>query len=138
MSEQIISALRDALEDGLPISVHRNATLPEEIAPLGYASLGDGAPGQPIDITLSPITYSYAHSMPLELAVQVADNDAALASLKQAVNTTILADRTLGGLCEWIEIYPEEAQAGAFPGAASVKFQIVNLVVHYQTANPLS
>ena len=138
MSETIIAALRTALTDGLPIEVHRNASLPEVIGENGFASLGDGAPGEPVDVTMSPITYSYAHSMPLDLAVQTADNDAALKVLKDAVNTTILADRTLGGLCEWIEIFPQEAEAGAFPGAASVKFQIINLVVHYQTANPLS
>lgn len=138
MSETIIAALRTALNEGLPVAVHRNASLPEVIGANGFASLGDGAPGDPVDVTISPITYSYAHTMPLDLAVQAADNDAALATLKAAVNTTILADRTLGGLCEWIEIFPQEAEAGAFPGAASVKFQIVNLVVHYQTANPLS
>ncbi len=138
MSEPIIVALAAALNAGLPCDVHRNASLPETVGPNGFASLGDGAPGEPVDIALSPITYSYAHSMPLDLAVQASDNDAALKILKDAVNTTILSDRTLGGLCEWIEIYPDEAAAGAFPGAASVKFQIVNLVVHYQTANPLS
>lgn len=138
MSEPIIAALQAALEDGLPVAVLRNASLPEVIGANGFANLGDGAPGEPVDVTLSPITYSYAHSMPLELAVQTSDNDAALKNLKDAVNTTILSDRTLGGLCEWIEVFPQAAEAGAFPGAASVKYQIINLVVHYQTANPLS
>lgn len=138
MSEPILAALHALLVDGLAADVHRNAALPEVVSAGGFANLVDGAPGEPIDVALSPITYSYAHTVPLELAVQAADNDTALAALKGAVSTAILADRTLGGLCEWIEIFPQSAEAGAFPGAARVKFQIINLVVHYQTANPLS
>ena len=138
MSEPILVALHALLAGGLEATVLRNATLPEVVSADGFANLVDGAPGDPIDVALSPITYSYAHTVPLELAVQTSDNDTALASLKEDVSAAILADRTLGGLCEWIEIFPQSAEAGAFPGAARVKFQIVNLVVHYQTANPLS
>lgn len=138
MSEPILVALHALLAGGLEATVLRNATLPEVVSAAGFANLVDGAPGDPIDVALSPITYSYAHTVPLELAVQTSDNDTALASLKEDVSAAILADRTLGGLCEWIEIFPQSAEAGAFPGAARVKFQIVNLVVHYQTANPLS
>ena len=69
MSEPILVALHALLAGGLEATVLRNATLPEVVSADGFANLVDGAPGDPIDVALSPITYSYAHTVPLELAL---------------------------------------------------------------------
>ena len=48
------------------------------------------------------------------------------------------ADRTLGGLCDWIE--PEAPASVDLPieGAAALKAAIITVVLHYTTTGPLA
>ncbi|MCV0428716.1 MAG: hypothetical protein K5905_24945 [Roseibium sp.] len=62
----------------LPATVLRGEVLSGRVPAEGLLILRDGEPGEP-EVTLSPLRYHYQHR----------------------------ADRTLGGLCDWVE---EEAQ----------------------------
>ena len=55
----------------------------------------------------------------------------------QQIGAVILADRTLGGLCDWVE--PEAPEPVDLPveGGASLKAAIVPVLLHYATADPL-
>lgn len=135
--ETILAALHTRL---LPLSalVLRDEVLPERIPTTGLIILRDGQPGEP-EVTLSPLRYLYQQRAELEVVVQAPNGRAsAFDTLIAAIGTTIEADRTLGGLCDWIE--PEAPASIDLPieGAAALKAAIVTVVLHYTTTGPLA
>lgn len=60
---------------------------------IGAGDLGDA------EITLSPLTYFYDHGIPVEV---LAADEAMVDAISQAIGAAIDADRTLGGLCDWL------------------------------------
>ena len=63
------------------------------------------------------IGYHYQHRAEIEAVVQGANRDAAFDTLTASIGAALAADRTLGGLCDWIE-----AEVNLpFEGAASLK-----------------
>ena len=102
--ESILQALLAALQT-VPASILRGEVLPERVPAGGLLILRDGEPGEP-EVTLSPLRYHYEHRAELEVVVQgkaSADRDAAFDVLTSAIGTALAADRTLGGLCDWVE-----------------------------------
>ena len=59
-------------------------------------------------------------------------------SLIASIGTALEADRTLGGLCEWVE--PEAPASVDLPveGAAALKAAVITVVLHYTTTGPLA
>jgi len=100
--ETILSALADLLRTIPNVPVLRGEVLPERIPPAGLMILRDGEPGEP-EVTLSPLTYHYRHRAEIEAVVQGANRDAAFDALCAGIGAVIAADRTLGGLCDWVE-----------------------------------
>ena len=100
--ETILTALADLLRTVPHVPVLRGEVLPERIPPAGLLIMRDGDPGDPA-VTLSPLTYHYQHRSELEVIVQGADRDTGFAALCGQIGAVIAADRTLGGLCDWIE-----------------------------------
>jgi hypothetical protein len=75
----------------------------------------------------------------LEVVVQTSNGRAtAFDSLIAAIGTALETDRTLGGLCDWVE--PEAPASVDLPieGAAALKAAIVTVVLHYTTNGPLA
>ena len=137
--EQVLGALFDALGAALPVGVTllRNAVLPERIPPAGLLILRDGDPGEPA-VTLSPLCYHYQHRAEVEAVVQsAADRDAAFDVLAAGVGVGLTADRTLGGLCDWIEAEAPRPVDLAIDGAAAMKAAVITVVLHYASADPL-
>lgn len=100
--ENVLAALHARL---LPLTalVLRDELLPERIPAAGLVILRDGQPGEP-EVTLSPLRYHYQHRAELEVVVQAGTGRAsAFDILIAAIGTALEADRTLGGLCDWIE-----------------------------------
>jgi len=117
----------------------RGEVLPERIPPGGLLILRDGDPGEP-EVTLSPVRYHYQHRAEIEAIVQsgtAAERDASLDDLLTAVGTTIAADRTLGGLCDWIEASAPQPVDLPIEGAAALKAAIVTVTLIYKTADTL-
>ena len=135
--ETILTALADLLRTIPHVPVLRGEVLPERIPPAGLMILRDGTPGEP-GVTLSPLTYHFQHRAELEMIVQSAkDRDALFDALVAKISAVIAADRTLRGLCDWIE--PEAAEPVDLPveGAASLKAGIIPITLHYATSNAL-
>ena len=106
--ETILTALADLLRTIPHVPVLRGEVLPERIPPAGLMILRDGTPGEP-GVTMSPLTYHFQHRAELEMIVQSAtDRDALFDALVAQVGAVIAADRTLRGLCDWVE--PEAAE----------------------------
>ncbi|MBA4492423.1 acyl-CoA transferase [Paracoccus sp. S1E-3] len=133
--ETVLTGLHARLST-LSSSALRSDLPPERVPPDGLLILRDGEPGEP-EVTLSPVAYHYQHRAEIEAVVQGTDRDAAFDALCASIGTAIAADRTLGGLCDWIE--PEAPRPVDLPveGAASLKAAIIPVILHYTTADPL-
>jgi hypothetical protein len=135
--ETILAALHARLQS-LAALILRDEVLPERIPPAGLIILRDGQPGDP-EVTLSPLRYHYQHRAELEVVVQAPNGRArAFDNLIAAIGTALEADRTLGGLCDWIE--PEAPASVDLPveGAVTLKAAVITVVLHYTTTGPLA
>jgi hypothetical protein len=138
--EQVLGALFAVLGAGLPtgVAILRNAALPERVPAAGLLILRDGDPGEPA-VTLSPLRYHYQHRAEVEAVVQSAtDRDAAFDMLAVGVGVTLAVDRTLGGLCDWVEAEAPHPVDLAVDGAATLKAAVITIVLHYASADPLA
>lgn len=135
--ETVLAALHARLQPLAALSL-RDEVLPERIPATGLIILRDGQPGEP-EVTLSPLRYHYQHRAELEVVVQAANGRAsAFDTLIAAIGTALEADRTLGGLCDWIE--PEAPASLDLPidGAAALKAAVITVVLHDTTTGPLA
>ena len=135
--ETILAALYARLQPLAALTL-RDEVLPERIPTAGLIILRDGQPGDP-EVTLSPLRYHYQHRAELEVVVQTPNGRAtAFDTLIAAIGTTLEIDRTLGGLCDWVE--PEAPASIDLPieGAAALKAAVITVVLHYTTTGPLA
>jgi hypothetical protein len=134
--ETILSALHGLLQT-LPATVLRGGVLPERVPAVGLMILRDGNPGEP-GVTLSPLTWHYQHRAELEVVVQAnAGRDADFDHLIAQIGAALSADRTLGGLCDWVEAEAPEPVDLPIEGATSLRAAIIPVVLHYSVGDPL-
>lgn len=93
-----------------------------------------------VETTLSPVAYWYDHEVPVEI---YAFDEAALDALLVALGVAIDADRTLGGLVDWLDaVAPETDDLAAYSPdgdlLASDRVTTLNLTASYSTSGPLS
>lgn len=134
--EKTIATLHTELST-LPATVLRGEVLPERIPATGLLILRDGEPGAP-EVTLSPLSYTYQHEVEIEVVIQGDDRDTRFDALCSSIGTLIAGDRTLGGLCDWLEAEAPKPVDLAFEGAASLKAAVLTLTLHYTTSDPLA
>jgi hypothetical protein len=138
--ETILQALQAALEARMPSGavLERNIALPARIPAGGAAILRDGEPGEP-EVTLSPVLYHYAHRAEVDLLVEDLPQarDATFDALARALGAAVANDRTLGGLCDWVEAEAPRPVDLPVEGAVSLKAAVIPVVLHYSTADPL-
>ena len=135
--ELILAALHARLQPLAALTL-RDEVLPERIPAAGLIILRDGQPGEP-EVTLSPLRYHYQHRAELEVVVQAGTGRAsAFDGLISAIGAALEADRTLGGLCNWVE--PEAPATVDLPveGAAALKAAVIAVALHYTTTGPLA
>ena len=136
--EKILSALLARLETVPGATAKREAPLPEVVPASGLIILRDGDPGDP-EVLLSPVTYLWEHQTEIEIILQRGQDDdsAALDSLLMAVGDVLAADRSLGGLAEWLEWGAPKTSGLAIDGAAALRGATVPLTIHYGSSDPL-
>ncbi|NJS39835.1 MAG: acyl-CoA transferase [Rhodobacteraceae bacterium] len=120
----------------LPATTLRGDVLPERVPAAGLVILRDGEPGEP-EVTLSPLRYHYQHRAEIEAVVQGATRDVTFDTLCASIGTAIAADRTLGGLCDWIEAEAPRPVDLPVEGAATLKAAVIPVVLHYTLIDPL-
>ena len=132
------SSALHALLQTQPAPVLRGEVLPERVPAAGLLILRDGDPGEPA-VTLSPLRYHYQHRAEVEAVVQSGTGrDAAFDALAAGVGTALAADRTLGGLCDWVEAEAPRPVDLPVDGAATLKAAVIPIVLHYSTSDPLA
>lgn len=137
--EAVLVALFARLQEvGSGVTVLRNAILPERIPDSGLIILRDGESGEP-EITLSPLLYHWEHRAEVELLIRGAsDIEASFDGLVQALGEAVNSDRTLSGLCDWVEAGSPDPVDLAVEGATHIRAAVVALTLHYTSADPLA
>jgi hypothetical protein len=138
-SEMVMAALHALIDNATfpTLSVLRNEVLPVRLPRGGLAILRDGDPGEP-EVTMSPLQYHYERRASLEVFTAGPDRGAAFDAIAQAIGLAIEGDRTLGGLCDWVEPEAPEPQDLPVEGADTIKAAAIPIVLHYSTSNPLT
>lgn len=135
--ETVLQALHNVLL-GLPHSAVRGGVLPERLPANGLFILRDGEPGEP-DVTMSPLTYHYEHKAEVEAIIQISDHlDTNFDLMTSALGAAINGDRTLGGLCDWVEAKAPQPVDLPMEGVAHFKAAIIPVHLHYSTGDPLA
>ena len=135
--ETILTALHLRLQT-LAAPVMRGDVLPERIPPTGLIILRDGKPGDP-EVTLSPLTYFFEHRAELEVVIQAGTGrDVLFDTLTASIGTALAVDRTLGGLCDWVEAEAPEPVDLPIEGAAALKAAVIIVVLHHASPDPLT
>lgn len=138
--EEVLAALFARLQAMPGAIVNREEPLPEKVPAAGLVILRDGDPGEP-EVLLSPLTYLWQHQTEIEVVVQQAPADDAtrtLDSLLAEIGSALAADRTLGGLADWVEWGAPRTRDLAIDGAAGLKAAVVTVTLHYASSDPLA
>ncbi|ADK99389.1 hypothetical protein [Brevundimonas subvibrioides] len=139
LREQVIEAVVALLQTAVPTAeVKRNVDAPDRAPTGGLIVVRDGDPGEP-EQTFSPLTYTYTHAIGVEV-VAPADPDARSAALDAiliGIGNAVEADRTLGGLAEWLEPTSPDLGDARATNAQPVRWATFDLNAVYSTRNPL-
>ena len=139
--EQVLGAVHALIASALPSAeVKRNLAKPERVPPGGLVIVRDGDPGEP-EVTLSPLTYIYAHRIPIEIAAYETANEArehTLDDMLAAIGGAVGSNRTLGGLCDFIEAEAPATEDIEAVGARAVRWADAVIVATYGTSDPLN
>lgn len=138
--ETILQRLYAALEltlNPLQVDLRRNDVLPTKINPNGLVIQRDGDPGEP-ETTFSPLLYHYEHRAEVEVFVQPgSDREALFDDLCRAIGAAVVADRTLGGLCDWTEAEAPAPDDTPIDGAVTYRAAVIGVRLHYAVSDPL-
>lgn len=135
----LVAALKSTVRPSAARDVQRGAAIPVTIPSGGLVILRDGEPGEP-EVTLSPLRYHYTHRAEAEVFLQAdsATRDAKFDAICVKIGEAAAADRTLGGLCDWVEAQAPRPADLPVEGGAPIKAAIVPIVLHYTTTDPLT
>jgi len=138
--EQVLAAIAARLAGVAGATILRNAALPQIIPPGGLVIMGDGDPGEPT-VILSPLAYLYDHRVDIDVVVREHDpaaRDALFDALLVDIAAALHAERTLGGLADWIEVLPARPAEIPVEGAETLKAATLTCIVTYETADSLA
>lgn len=137
----VLALVAAALPGWEVIGLTAAAAKPSRVPAGGRAVLREGDPGEP-DVDLSPLAYNYAHEIPIELDAlerpggpEPTDQiDAALV----AIGTAVASNRTLGGLCHWLDARLPTVDEANAEGARGGSATALIITANYTTTNPLN
>lgn len=133
---RLYAALQAEFEMTL-VDLRRNDVLPTKIKDAGLVILRDGDPGEP-EYSFSPLQYHYEHRAQVEVFVQPdSDREALFDDLCRSVGAAVVADRTLGGLCDWCEAEAPAPDDTPVEGAPTYRAAVIGVRLHYAVSDPL-
>jgi len=139
--EQVLDAVKALVAAALPnADVKRNLAKADRIPPGGLVIVRDGEPGEP-EVMLSPLTYIYTHRIPIEVAAyetSTKPREQVIDEMLGAIGTAVAADRTLGGLCDFIEAEAPVTDDVETAGARAGRWADAAIVAVYGTTDPLN
>lgn len=140
----VLAALKALVELALPYArvqgfeADEDPVKPDRADPGGDVLGYPGSPGEP-EHTLSPLTYHFDHEIVLEVSPAPGpDGGDVLDVMLGAIGARIVADRTLGGLADWIEAEMPDLNDRNTEGATGRSWARVPIIVSYSTTDPLN
>ncbi len=137
--ETVLQTLFETLQAVSGPRVLRNEVLPEKVPTGGLLILRDGDPSEPETI-LSPLSYYWQHLASLEVFVQAGtatERDQMMDALFQKIALALIADQTLGDLCDRVTPHAADTSSVVIEGAANIKAAIVPIELIYTTDSQL-
>jgi hypothetical protein len=134
--------LRQELAGGLMLPpaplFQRDQEGPDRIPPGGLVILRDGDPGEP-EVMMSPLVYIYDHQAEIDVLVTgpAGERQRRFDVICAAIGQAIEADRTLGGLCDWVQGRAPQPAAIADTGGDEIKAATIGVVLTYGSPSPL-
>jgi hypothetical protein len=139
--EQVLDAIKACVAAALPgADVKRNLAKADRIPPGGLVIIRDGDPGEP-EVLLSPLLYVYTHRIPIEVAAYETSSqprEQVLDEMLGAIGAAVAGDRTLGGLCDFIETEAPATNDVETAGARAGRWADAAIVAVYGTTDPLN
>lgn len=136
--EMVLEALKGALALALPnAEISRKEPKAQRVGPGGRLVIFDGDPGE-AEVLLSPLSYTYEHRIPVEIATTGGDPAALLETILLTIGAVLKADRTLGGLCSWLDAEAPSLDPLEAPGTAVDASTDLVLIATYTTTSPLA
>jgi len=142
-SEAVLTALAGVVKaacDSVSAQFSRNSVLPVAVPTAGFATVFDGDAGEP-EQTFSPLTFHFEHQAEIEVVVAgatAAQRDARFDALVEVIGLGLLADRTLGGLVDWMQARAPLVDVDPVEGGEALKSATIPVVLHYATTDPLT
>jgi hypothetical protein len=140
----VVTAIKAMIEAALPgvevLGLDGKDADPATVPESGRVIVMTGDPGDP-EIDLSPLTYNYNHPVPISLSGYATDDDdleTVIDGMMRAIGVACEQDRTLGGLCNWIEPTAPITEYDAIQGTEVPKDADFMIVASYATSNPLT
>jgi len=105
-----------------------------------WLHVGVGDPGEPVDVTLSPLLYQWEHPVPVTATVRgksLSERTEDLDALLRAVAAAIAADRRLGDTVDWSEAtspIEEDIRVEGDTPARQARFEVL---LTYDSPGPL-
>jgi hypothetical protein len=137
---QVILAVKALVQSALPGAKVRggdgDTSKPERIGPGGCVIVHPGDPGDP-EVDLSPPAYNYSHRLFLEVAAADGKGGADLDAMLVPIGEAFAADRTLGGLCEFIVPGAPDRNDRSTDAIATTNWAVVPIDAEYSCSDPL-
>lgn len=113
---------------------------PGRVGPLGRIVVRSGDVGDP-EVDLCPLVYHYEHRIPVEVVAYETPgttSEQVVDGMLVLLGGALEGDRTLGGLCDWIEATAPSTDDIYVEGARAPKGADLVIVASYSTSNPLT
>jgi hypothetical protein len=137
----VILAVKALVAAALPAAdlrgFDKDTSKPTRIGPGGVVIGHPGEPGDP-EIDLCPPRYNYEHRLFLEVAAPDGAGGETLDGMLRAIGDGINADRTLGGLCNYLSAQAADRNDRTTDLLATTNWAVVPIVAQYETSDPLA
>ncbi|MCG7350030.1 hypothetical protein [Sphingomonas sp. ACRSK] len=140
----VLAAVKALIESALPgatvLGLDGKDAAPARVPPNGRVVVRSGEPGEP-EVDLCPPVYHYDHRIPIEVdgyQTTARTGEEVIDEMMGRIGTAVEADRTLGGLCDWLEPTVPNTDDIYVEGANPARGGDFDLVASYSTTSPLN
>lgn len=138
---QVLLALKALVQAALPsakvLGFDADADKPTKIGVDGCVIADPGDPGDP-EVDLSPPAYNYLHRIPVDVAAANGAGGAPLDAMLETLGAAVAADRTLGGLCQYLDVSAPNRGSREGEAVSSVNWASFDFIADYSTSSPLA
>ncbi|MBB3910839.1 hypothetical protein [Sphingomonas desiccabilis] len=141
---EVLAAVKALVQSALPhvkvIGLDGEDAAPMRVPPTGMVVVRSGDPGEP-EVDLCPPVYHYTHRIPIEVSAYettAESGEEIVDRMMGLIGGAVEANRTLGGLCDWLEPTGPNTDDIYTEAATPARGGDFDLVASYSTTSPLN